>query len=118
MTRDRRRFSMKNGAVGMKSKRKGGGSMSVKTGSNSIEAFDWTLIAWEYHRRQERRLRDIVQPSFIPCPNRRLSGWEDTPKGRVLVLRNVDRVLMRMSEKTVMRLTAATSGASYVEEVV
>ena len=83
--------------------------MSVTNGSSSIEASDWILVVWEYHRRQEHHLRDIVQPSYIPCPNHRLSGWEDTPKGRVLVLRNVDRVLMRMSEKTVMRLTAAPS---------
>ena len=83
--------------------------MSVKTDSRFIKASDWALIVWEYHRRQERRLRDIVQPSFIPCPNRRLSAWEDTPKGRVLVLRNVDRVLMRMKEKTVLGLTSAFS---------
>ncbi len=83
--------------------------MRVKNGSSSIEASDWTLIVWEYHRRQENRLRDVVQPSYIPCPNRRLSGWEYSPKGRVLVLMNVDRVLMRMSEKTVRRLTSAPS---------
>ena len=83
--------------------------MSVTNGSSSIEASDWMLVVREYHRRQEHHLRDIVQPSYIPCPNRRLSGWEDTPKGRVLVLRNVDRVLMRMSEKTVRRLTSTSS---------
>jgi hypothetical protein len=64
----------------------------------------WTLIVQEYDRRQRRKVRNIAQPTTIAAPNRRLSDWEDTPKGRHLVLRNVDRTLMRLSETSVNRL--------------
>jgi hypothetical protein len=81
---------------------------------NDLSASDWTLIVWEYHSRQRLRLRGIEQSSFIPSPNRRLPGCEDTPKGRFLVLRNVDRELMKMSEKTVNRITSELARANQV----
>ena len=64
--------------------------MSIVNESSNRESYDWTMIVQEYGRRQRQRVRNIVQPTTIPTPNRRLSGWEDAPKGRYLVLRNVD----------------------------
>jgi hypothetical protein len=43
----------------------------------------WTLIVRAYDRRQRRKVRNIVQPTTIATPNRRLSDWEDTRRGGI-----------------------------------
>lgn len=72
-----------------------------------MESYNWTMIVQEYYLRHERKARDIVQPTTINSPDRKLAGWENTHRGRYFVLRNVDRVLMRLSEGTVTCLAMA-----------
>ena len=56
-----------------------------------------------YDRRQHKRQEGHAEPYSVNIPNRQISRWENSHKGRHFVLRNVDRELWRVPEKTAHR---------------
>jgi hypothetical protein len=76
--------------------------MDVQRGWNRA----WAPLCDRYFAVRHRQAKAIPNYVGTPLPNSKLSGWEDTPWGRQFVLRNVDRDLMRFSEKAVERIVA------------
>lgn len=70
----------------------------------------WAPLCDHYFAVRQRQAKTIPNYVGTPLPNSKLSGWEDTPRGRQFVLRNVDRDLMRFSEKAVVRIVARWYG--------
>jgi Uncharacterized protein conserved in bacteria (DUF2314) len=71
---------------------------------NELSDWEWQSLVEYYFRRQHKHQQGYPEPYAVNTPNRRLSGWENTYKGRHFVLRNVDRELWRVPEKTVKRI--------------
>jgi hypothetical protein len=72
--------------------------------TESIGINGWELILMEHDKRWRRIRNKSPVPIGIACPNRRLSGWEQTPKGKYFVLRNVDGFLMKFSEAQIKKI--------------
>jgi Uncharacterized protein conserved in bacteria (DUF2314) len=71
---------------------------------NELSDWEWRALVDYYDRRQHRCQRGYPEPYTVNIPNRHLSRWENSYKGRHFVLRNVDRELWRIPDKTVRRI--------------
>lgn len=76
----------------------------VAVEGNELSDTDWQTLVEYYVRRQHKRQAGHREPYTVSKPNRRLSAWENTYKGRHFVLRNVDRELWRVPESTFNRI--------------
>jgi hypothetical protein len=71
---------------------------------NELSDSEWEGLVELYDRRQHKRQQGYPEPYTVDKPNRQLSTWESTFKGRHFVLRNVNRELWRIPEKTIRRI--------------